>query len=1247
MAGFTVEIKAQDSSESTIEKVRTNLTATDAAAAKASQSIDGMRDALGRFTSGQAAAQSTSTWAVQAAQNADALTASYDRQEAALDRLNAPLAQYRSAMQNVDTEIDALDQLMADGRISTKEYADEVSRLNSELAKVKPGGAGAAKPMSSATGLGGAGGAGEDESGLNLGGMMSSLGPAGQMLASFTTGIGGAVAGTIALGMAIIHLGDEYTELTNRVARFADGQHSADDIVSDNLKAAGEVHASLSSTVDLYGKVAEGAQAMNLTEAETINMTKNIAEASQLAGKGMDGAGEAAQRLAYMMESGAVTTRDLRSLFREFPAIADAFTAATGKSRTELMAMATDGRINITQLMGSLTQAGTISGQFASQNETVAAAFGHVKDEVSMTVGKLVDQSGVLDSLKDLIPAVTQAIKDATASLSDMKPVLEFAAAGWKGMGTYAEASLHILHEQFTLGGVLSDGQKTLAESAIAAGQALAMENAAKGTLKMIDFAASISTLRTELDKIDPTKGGVTDFFVKTGDAATAAQGKVATLQTALDLLKNGASGFNPGKLGPEGTSFIDQNAAMGKDLMGQSTAPTSSLPSQQAADAAKKNADEQLQIQRQIDDATMKAQSTTSSYGAVIESASKALIDHNRAVTDVAAGLKYLKSAIEDTHDATAKATIAIEEQALAEKGVQLADEERSKWQAQVAHAVRGVSESMIEGKTSIAQYDAAMSGIDSHAGPFSASFKMLSEMRLPEAEWTHSMTTLQGLFDHGKISAFEFNTELAKLQGDNPGFKALEENIKRDVVQYDLLLAKQKEFDAMRRAGISSPEAAGTSAVSVAAGSGHAIDGSDYDTQLKETAAMSDLAKATKDASNEDKEFWENAKLHQTIMDSAATSSQKYAEEIERINSATTHGIITGDDQAKLLQVAADHFSIARDNGDQYRLAVAKLDDEMKTGLMSQQVYDNQLASITEKFHNHDEAKGMADGIDAITKSMDVAVQTQKTIVDGFNGIESAITDLVVKGTTDWTKLITMMETDMAKLLLDKGLKGIFNFGDDNSGPNSGVGSMLGNAVGIGSSSAKTAASSAAQAASTATAATTLGTGVETGAATGAATISASIEAASASGAAMFAEALASGSATSGAASGLSGLGADLSLGAPAGANSIADLAAAPLPAFATGGEWTVGHGTSSAPDTSLQMFRANVGERVSVSAPGQGAGKGGQAPVTVKPTIVNVNDQKQATLASMNTAEGETLVMNILRKNASVLKGYVNKG
>jgi tape measure domain-containing protein len=96
--------------------------------------------------------------------------------------------------------------------------------------------------------------------------------------------------------------------------------------------------------------------------------------------------------------------------------------------------------------------------------------------------------------------------------------------------------------------------------------------------------------------------------------------------------------------------------------------------------------------------------------------------------------------------------------------------------------------------------------------------------------------------------------------------------------------------------------------------------------------------------------------------------------------------------------------------------------------------------------------------------------------------------------------------------------------------------------------------------------------------------------------------------------------------------------------LTGFQTGGSFSVGG--SGGPDSQLVAFKASPNERVTVETPQQQAnGGGGQTVVQSPPVNVAAVLSPSDIVGAFDNDEGETIVINMLERNASTVKSIVN--
>jgi len=316
------------------------------------------------------------------------MTPELQREAAALERINAPMREY-------EANVAALNSLLQKGEIELGVYNRELERVQDKQSKGLGPVLGPVQQQA-----GGGGTEGERGIGAQIGGVLAGqLGPAGSIVNSVTEGgalmFAGITAGAIALGRELMNLSDGWSLLQNRVMRFTEDGHSANEILANQAVLSGELHASLESTVGLYTKFREVTYELNLGQARQAVLTKEIGEAVVGSGGSVEEATGLVQRLSLAFSSGAVQQRELRSVMKEFPEIATGFTEATGKSRQELLALASKGELASETLLGTFDNMSQKMGQRVGKlNRTWSEMFGHFADEAKIAFSDATEAAG-------------------------------------------------------------------------------------------------------------------------------------------------------------------------------------------------------------------------------------------------------------------------------------------------------------------------------------------------------------------------------------------------------------------------------------------------------------------------------------------------------------------------------------------------------------------------------------------------------------------------------------------------------------------------------------------------------------------------------------------------------------------------------------------------------------------------------------------------------------------------------------
>jgi hypothetical protein len=269
----------------------------------------------------------------------DGLVAALKREQETLDKIQKPL---RELAEGHET----LDALMRKGMITAEQYTEKLEKLEQAAGKT---------PKEGPTG-----------------GLESGVGVAGAVIG------GGVGAEIVEMGKKfgeIIEAGnrvrDMYIGMQNASIRFTDSARTTDTVIDEQSKLAEELHSTFGPTVELYGRVKEGSDGLNLSHKEQIELTKALGEEVQLAGRPLGDAAGLMSRFSFSMQTGHIETRQLTQIMREVPGLVDVWEKAFHKSISAILADVKAGKTGPEELVQAIARSGEgIEKQYAQHKVT-------------------------------------------------------------------------------------------------------------------------------------------------------------------------------------------------------------------------------------------------------------------------------------------------------------------------------------------------------------------------------------------------------------------------------------------------------------------------------------------------------------------------------------------------------------------------------------------------------------------------------------------------------------------------------------------------------------------------------------------------------------------------------------------------------------------------------------------------------------------------------------------------------------
>lgn len=959
-------------------------------------------------------------------------------------------------MAETQNDLKALDALYRRGSLSITEYTAKSRDLQKQLEQ----------QTRTAHGLPGASSGGGPSDGLSsaIQGAGAAAGPAGEILGAVTTGAVVQIGAIVGLAAAVFHLHDSYIELENQAMRIVGVNGDLTGTIQKQLTLAGQLHGSLATTMALTAKVREGTQDYYLTEKQMADVTKTVGEAVQLSGHSLEDAAGVMDRLSFAFEQGVVGPRELRGIFREYPAIAEGVSKALGKSIKDVLDMAKAGELSGNTLLNSIQKMGVgMDKTFSGRIETYAQKWQHFKDQMTVDAGQ---QGGLVMNPDDLVSKGLDMAKSDQLQKGAQSFASDFSKSGNIWSAAFGS----------------SDG-----------GSVQATKGTEDYVEKVLEATGAESRFYDQLKEVNKILRDQSGFYKGVTDAINAESAAMRDAGYKEDTYV---------------AKIVDDLTKMNTRMAHATTGQIGTVRDQ--------GTDQLVTDQRKLRDATDEVTASTESYGKTVVDAHKKTNEHHDGIQDLSKAFKV--------------------------------------------------------GQLTMKEYSDGMRALDED---FAFQYNVIKGIIQPARDYANTIEALLGGLKSGTIDLIDFNTAMEKLNGlTHQRSMSAADLAKMGVGAYSF----GQDKTGKQQSGVLT-----------------------FDTEDKGNPELiqqlKDMTEAYKTLNLERSlgaKFVEDQMRKQeafnSVLGDSRTGAEKYAADLKIINDPEV--LQTDEQHALALQNLKDKYTTILMPAEQFAKGVRKITEEQALGLGSVEAYDNAMRDLRIQFGTGTFTDGLSKGLETIKKeTQDTASTISTTFVNAFHGVNDAIVDLAVNGTTDLRKLAESVERDIAKGLLQELEKGI------------------GDLIGGGMSAAAGGAAA----------------GVTTG---------------TSAAATLMAEAPAIGIAIGSAAASMMGIGgAAGGIGAAGLSGADMDMAGADIAGFASGGSFVVGG--SGPPDSKL--FRFSPGEAVTVQTPNQRKQAQQSGGSTVH--VINVSNAAEAARAEMDTPRAEKVYTNWAVKNRRTV-GHITR-
>lgn len=214
---------------------------------------------------------------------------------------------------------------------------------------------------------------------------------------------------------------DAWLNVENRLKTVTTSMGNLNSVAQEIFDMAQQVRMSLDHVTEGYMTLAVQAKDYGLSQRQTIDLYRGIAEASQVANGGNQAAETGVSSLMQGIGKGYITARQLETIIKDTPALGQAIADGMGMSLDKVMKIAESAKTGglgahvVVHALG--TQLDEISAKFAQVNPTIAGSFIVMHNAASQFLGKLNESTGVIDNIARLIMGLANHLDILAAGL--------------------------------------------------------------------------------------------------------------------------------------------------------------------------------------------------------------------------------------------------------------------------------------------------------------------------------------------------------------------------------------------------------------------------------------------------------------------------------------------------------------------------------------------------------------------------------------------------------------------------------------------------------------------------------------------------------------------------------------------------------------------------------------------------------------------------------------------------------------
>ena len=380
-------------------------------------------------------------------------------------------------------------------------------------------------------------------------------------------------------GLKIVKLTDEYTKFTAQLNLATRSQDEYNAALDDVRRISTDAQSSLTSTAVLFARITNGTRELGVTQKQVADVTETVSLALKVSGATAEESASAMLQLSQAFASGVLRGEEFNAVNEAAPRLMKALADGLGVPIGALREMAQNGKITSEIMAKVLPKALETLREEAKSVQTISGAFQVFSNVMLESVGSAAQATGASEGL-------SKAISDIAKEIADSKLVYNAATVFFQTLAIVGSDAGFVM---------LSVGREI---------GAIAAQLAALGRGDFAGFRAISEAVKEDAVRARAELDAFQARVMGGANAPTKKEGTTTTLGAV-----------------PKGLTTAEKNAIKEREKLlieaeqnifnAKNQAMLDSIDAQVEADfqAAKKQADEQIRLNKEVEDERIKMQ--------------------------------------------------------------------------------------------------------------------------------------------------------------------------------------------------------------------------------------------------------------------------------------------------------------------------------------------------------------------------------------------------------------------------------------------------------------------------------------------------------------------------------------------------------------------------------------------------------------------------------------------------------------